>query len=201
MMNKIEVNWSEDRYRFLMDAKKLAPNKTNFNGLRYMFGAIITVGDDGFATDCKLTNRSYALGTWHKWDWSRQAELDSRETIEFVGFRTTPSKVQSKLKSRGIEDVIVSSLEGSLAMRCIETYNDGVRWEREHKLQLDFESRCNDFIADFNKLKEMYALKVKMDTYVGDFDSAEVQIILEDTSNLSNHVHEKYITNELGFED
>ena len=40
-----------------------------------------------------------------------------------------------------------------------------------------------------------------MDTYVGDFDSAEVQIILEDTSNLSNHVHEKYITNELGFED
>lgn len=200
-MNKIEVNWSEDRYRFLMDAKKLAPNKTNFNGLRYMFGAIITVGDDGFATDCKLTNRSYALGTWHKWDWSRQAELDSRETIEFVGFRTTPSKVQSKLKSRGIEDVIVSSLEGSLAMRCIETYNDGVRWEREHKLQLDFESRCNDFIADFNKLKEKYALKVKMDTYVGDFDSAEVQIILEDTSNLSNHVHEKYITNELGFED
>lgn len=200
-MNKIEVNWSEDRYRFLMDAKKLAPNKTNFNGLRYMFGAIITVGDDGLATDCKLTNRSYALGTWHKWDWSRQAELDSRETIEFVGFRTTPSKVQSKLKSRGIEDVIVSSLEGSLAMRCIETYNDGVRWEREHKLQLDFESRCNDFIADFNKLKEKYALKVKMDTYVGDFDSAEVQIILEDTSNLSNHVHEKYITNELGFED
>lgn len=200
-MNKIEVDWSEDRYRFLMDAKKLAPNKTNFNGLRYMFGAIITVGDDGFATDCKLTNRSYALGTWHKWDWSRQAELDSRETIEFVGFRTTPSKVQSKLKSRGIEDVIVSSLEGSLAMRCIETYNDGVRWEREHKLQLDFESRCNDFIADFNKLKEKYALKVKMDTYVGDFDSAEVQIILEDTSNLSNHVHEKYITNELGFED
>lgn len=200
-MNKIEVNWSDDRYRFLMDAKKLAPNKTNFNGLRYMFGAIITVGDDGLATDCKLTNRSYALGTWHKWDWSRQAELDSRETIEFVGFRTTPSKVQSKLKSRGIEDVIVSSLEGSLAMRCIETYNDGVRWEREHKLQLDFESRCNDFIADFNKLKEKYALKVKMDTYVGDFDSAEVQIILEDTSNLSNHVHEKYITNELGFED
>lgn len=200
-MNKVEVNWSDDRYRFLMDAKKLAPNKTNFNGLRYMFGAIITVGDDGFATDCKLTNRSYALGTWHKWDWSRQAELDSRETIEFVGFRTTPSKVQSKLKSRGIEDVIVSSLEGSLAMRCIETYNDGVRWEREHKLQLDFESRCNDFIADFNKLKEKYALKVKMDTYVGDFDSAEVQIILEDTSNLSNHVHEKYITNELGFED
>lgn len=200
-MNKIEVNWSDDRYRFLMDAKKLAPNKTNFNGLRYMFGAILTVGDDGFATDCKLTNRSYALGTWHKWDWSRQAELDSRETIEFVGFRTTPSKVQSKLKSRGIEDVIVSSLEGSLAMRCIETYNDGVRWEREHKLQLDFESRCNDFIADFNKLKEKYALKVKMDTYVGDFDSAEVQIILEDTSNLSNHVHEKYITNELGFED
>lgn len=200
-MNKIEVNWSDDRYRFLMDAKKLAPNKTNFNGLRYMFGAIITVGDDGLATDCKLTNRSYALGTWHKWDWSRQAELDSKETIEFVGFRTTPSKVQSKLKSRGIEDVIVSSLEGSLAMRCIETYNDGVRWEREHKLQLDFESRCNDFIADFNKLKEKYALKVKMDTYVGDFDSAEVQIILEDTSNLSNHVHEKYITNELGFED
>lgn len=200
-MNKIEVNWSDDRYRFLMDAKKLAPNKTNFNGLRYMFGAILTVGDDGFATDCKLTNRSYALGTWHKWDWSRQAELDSRETIEFVGFRTTPSKVQSKLKSRGIEDVIVSSLEGSLAMRCIETYNDGVRWEREHKLQLDFESRCNDFIADFNKLKDKYALKVKMDTYVGDFDSAEVQIILEDTSNLSNHVHEKYITNELGFED
>lgn len=200
-MNKIEVNWSDDRYRFLMDAKKLAPNKTNFNGLRYMFGAIITVGDDGLATDCKLTNRSYALGTWHKWDWSRQAELDSRETIEFVGFRTTPSKVQSKLKSRGIEDVIVSSLEGSLAMRCIETYNDGVRWEREHKLQLDFESRCNDFITDFNKLKEKYALKVKMDTYVGDFDSAEVQIILEDTSNLSNHVHEKYITNELGFED
>ena len=200
-MNKIEVNWSDDRYRFLMDAKKLAPNKTNFNGLRYMFGAILTVGDDGFATDCKLTNRSYALGTWHKWDWSRQAELDSRETIEFVGFRTTPSKVQSKLKSRGIEDVIVSSLEGSLAMRCIETYNDGVRWEREHKLQLDFESRCNDFIADFNKLKEKYALKVKMDTYVGDFDSAEVQIILEDTSNLSNHVQEKYITNELGFED
>ena len=200
-MNKIEVNWSDDRYRFLMDAKKLAPNKTNFNGLRYMFGAIITVGDDGFATDCKLTNRSYALGTWHKWGWSRQAELDSKETIEFVGFRTTPSKVQSKLKSRGIEDVIVSSLEGSLAMRCIETYNDGVRWEREHKLQLDFESRCNDFIADFNKLKEKYALKVKMDTYVGDFDSAEVQIILEDTSNLSNHVHEKYITNELGFED
>lgn len=200
-MNKIEVNWSDDRYRFLMDAKKLAPNKTNFNGLRYMFGAIITVGDDGFATDCKLTNRSYALGTWHKWDWSRQAELDSRETIEFVGFRTTPSKVQSKLKSRGIEDVIVSSLEGSLAMRCIETYNDGVRWEREHKLQLDFESRCNDFIADFNKLKEKYALKVKMDTYVDDYDSADVQIILEDTSNLSNHRHEKYVTNELGFED
>lgn len=200
-MNKVEVNWSDDRYRFLMDAKKLAPNKTNFNGLRYMFGAIITVGDDGFATDCKLTNRSYALGTWHKWDWSRQAELDSKKTVESIGFRTTPSKVQSKLKSRGIEDVIVSSLEGSLAMRCIETYNDGVRWEREHKLQLDFESRCNDFIADFNKLKEKYALKVKMDTYVGDFDSAEVQIILEDTSNLSNHVHEKYITNELGFED
>lgn len=200
-MNKIEVNWSDDRYRFLMDAKKLAPNKTNFNGLRYMFGAVITVGDDGFATDCKLTNRSYALGTWHKWDWSRQAELDSRETIEFVGFRTTPSKVQSKLKSRGIEDVIVSSLEGSLAMRCIVTYNDGVRWEREHKLQLDFESRCNDFIADFNKLKEKYALKVKMETYVDDYDSADVQIILEDTSNLSNHVHEKYITNELGFED
>lgn len=200
-MNKINVRWSQDRYGFLFNAIKVYSNKTEFNGLRYIFNAVLTVGDDGLATDCKLTNRSYDLGTWYKRDGSNRADLDFRKNIEPIGFHPTPSKVQSKLKSCGINDVIVSSLEGSLAMRCIETYNDGVRWEREHKLQLDFESRCNDFIADFNKLKEKYSLKVKMDTYVGDFDSAEVQIILEDTSNLSNHVHEKYVTNELGFED
>lgn len=182
-----------------MDAKKLAPNKTDFNGLRYMFGAIITVGDDGFATDCKLKNRQYYLGTWHKWDWSRRADLDSMKKVELVSCET-PSKVQSKLKSRGINDIIVSSLEGSLAMNCIETYNNGVRWEREHKLQLDFESRCDGFIAELDKLKKKYALNVKVDTYVNDYDEAEIDFILEDKSNLSDHVHEKYVTNELGFE-
>ena len=199
-MKKVEVSWSDDRYRFLCDAKKVTSSKTDFTGLRYMFGAIITVGDDGFATDCKLTNRSYDLGTWHKWDWCKQAELDSREAVEPVGYRVTPSKIQSKLKSRGINDVIVSSLEGSLAMCCIETYNNGVRWEREHKLQLDFESRCDGFIAELNKLKEKFALNVKVDTYVNDYDEAEIELILEDKSNLSDHVHEKYVTNELGFE-
>lgn len=199
-MNKIKVSWSDDRYGFLFGAKKLAPNKTKFDGLRYMFGATITIGDDGFATDCKLTNRQYDLGTWHKWDWSNRAELDSTKAVELVGYYITPSKIQSKLKSRGIEDVIVSSLEGSLAMRCIDTYNNGVRWERQHKLQLDFEARCDGFVAELKKLKEKYALNVKVDTYVNDYDEAEIDFILEDKSNLSDHVNEKYVTDELGFE-
>lgn len=198
-MKKIEVSWSDDRYGFLMDARKIAPNKTDFNGLRYMFGAIITVGDDGFATDCKLKNRNYDLGTWHKWDWSRRADLDSMKKVELLSYHETPSKVQSKLKSRGINDIIVSSLEGSLAMNCIETYNNGVRWEREHKLQLDFDSRCDGFIAELNKLKEKFALNVKVDTYVNDYDEAEIDFILEDKLK-SDYVHEKYVTNELGFE-
>jgi hypothetical protein len=199
-MKKVEVSWTDDRYGFLHDARKLAPNKTGFNGLRYMFGAVITVGDDGFATDCKLKNRNYDLGTWHKWDFCKRAGLDSEKQVELVSYHETPSKVKSKLKSRGIEDVIVSSLEGSIAMRCIETYNDGVRWERQHKLQLDFESRCDGFLAELDKLKKKYALNVKVDTYVNDYDEAEIDFILEDKSNLSDHVHEKYVTNELGFE-
>lgn len=199
-MKKIDVSWSDDRYRFLGDAKKINSSKTDFTGLRYLLHATITVGDDGFATDCKLTNRQYDLGTWHKWDWSKSAELEYNKPTENLGFNLTPSKVQTKLKSRGINDVIVSSLEGSLAMRCIQTYNDGVRWEIEHKLQLDFESRCDGFLAELNKLKEKYALNVKVDTYVNDYDEAEIDFILEDKSNLSDHVHEKYVTSELGFE-
>ena len=199
-MKKVEVSWSGERYGFLSDAKKVTSSKTDFTGLRYMFDAIITVGDDGFATDCKLKNRQYDLGTWHKWDWSKRAELEYKKPTESLGFNMTPSKIQSKLKSRGINDVIVSSLEGSIAMRCIETYNNGVRWEREHKLQLDFESRCDGFIAELDKLKKKYALNVKVDTYVNDYDEAEIDFILEDKSNLSDHVNEKYVTNELGFE-
>lgn len=194
-MNKVEVSWTDDRYGFLHDAKKLAPNKTGFDGLRYMFSATITVGDDGFATDCKLKNRNYDLGTWHKWDWSRRAELDSREAMELVGYQVTPSKIQSKLKSRGINDAIISTLEGSLAKCCIETYNNGVRWEREHKLQLDFEARCDGFVAELNKLKEKYALNVKFDTYCDDYDEAGIDVILEDNANLPNY-REKYVTQD-----
>lgn len=171
-----------------MDAKKLAPNKTDFNGLRYMFGAIITVGDDGFATDCKLKSRQYDLGTWHKWDWSKRAGLDSMKKVEMVSYHETPSKVKSKLKSRGIEDVIVSSLEGSIAMRCIETYNDGVRWEKQHNCELDFNKRCEAFKEEFNKLKEKYQLKVYFDIRA-DYDSnhADVDSVLVDTADISEY--------------
>lgn len=200
IMNKIDISWSDDGYRFLSDAIKVTSSKTKFNGLRYMFGATITVGDDGFATDCKLKNHSYSLGTWQKWDWSRQAGLDSKEAVELVGYRVAPSQIQTKLKSRGINDVSIAQLEERLAKCCVETYNNGVRWEREHKLQLDFESRCNGFIAELDELKKKYALNVKVDTYVNDYEEAEIELILEDKSNLSDHVHEKYVTNELGFE-
>lgn len=200
IMNKIDVSWSDDRYRFLSDAIKVTSSKTKFNGLRYMFNATITVGDEGFATDCKLKNRSYDLGTWQKWDWSRQAGLDSKEAVELVGYRVSPSQIQTKLKSRGINDVSIAQLEERLAKCCVETYNNGVRWEREHKLQLDFESRCNGFIAELDELKKKYALNVMVDAYVNEYDEAEFELILEDKSNLSDHVHEKYVTNELGFE-
>lgn len=200
IMNKIDVSWSDDGYRFLSDAIKVTSSKTKFNGLHYMFGATITVGDDGFATDCKLKNRSYSLGTWQKWDWSRQARLDSKEAVELVGHRVAPSQIQIKLKSRGINDVSIAQLEERLAKCCVETYNNGVRWEREHKLQLDFESRCNGFIAELDELKKKYALNVMVDAYVNEYDEAEFELILEDKSNLSDHVHEKYVTNELGFE-
>lgn len=199
-MNKIDISWSDDGYRFLADAIKITSNKTKFNGLRYMFNATITVGDEGFATDCKLKNRSYSLGTWQKWDWSRQAGLDSKEAVELVGYRVSPSQIQTKLKSRGINDVSITQLEERLAKCCVETYNNGVRREREHKLQLDFETRCNGFIAELDELKKKYALNVMVDTYVNEYDEAEFELILEDKSNLSDHVHEKYVTNELGFE-
>lgn len=100
-MNRIDVSWSDD-------AIKVTSNKTKFNGLRYMFRATITAGDDGFATDCKLQNRGYDPGTWQKWDWSRQAGLDSKEAVELVGHRAAPSQIQTKLKSRGINDVSIA---------------------------------------------------------------------------------------------
>lgn len=188
IMKKVEVSWTDDRYGFLHDAKKLAPNKTGFNGLRYMFNAIISVGDDGFATDCKLTNRNYDLGTWHKWDFCKRANLDSEKKVELLSYHETPSKVKSKLKSRGIEDVIVSSLEGNLAMRCIETYNDGVRWERQHNCELDFHKRCDAFKKEFNELKEKYQLKIYFDIRA-DYDSnhADVDSVLVDTADISEY--------------
>ena len=49
-------------------------------------------------------------------------------------------------------------------------------------------------------MKKKYALNVMVDAYVNEYDEAEFELILEDKSNLSDHVHEKYVTNELGFE-
>jgi hypothetical protein len=128
------------------------------------------------------------LGTWHKWDFCKRAGLDSEKQVELVSYHETPSKVKSKLKSRGIEDVIVSSLEGSIAMRCIETYNDGVRWERQHHCELDFHKRCEAFKKEFNELKEKYQLKVYFDIRADyDSDHADVDSVLVDTADISEY--------------
>lgn len=90
-------------------------------------------------------------------------------------------------------------LEERLAKCCVETYNNGVRREREHKPQLDFESRCDGFIAELDELKKKYALNVMVDTYVNEYDEAEFELILEDKSNLSRPRTRKVCYQRIGF--
>ena len=194
-MKKVQVCWSDDKYRFLGDAKKVTSSKADFTGLGYQFHATITIGDDGFANACRITERLYQLGTWHKWDWAKNAELKYDKPIETLGFNVTPSKIQSKLKSHGITGFSVADLENSIKQCCIDRYNDVVRWEIEKGLQLDFDTRCNGFLDEFKKLKEKYALKVKFDTYCDDYDQAGMDVILEDNANLPNY-REKYVTQD-----
>ena len=101
---------------------KVTSSKADFTGLGYRFHATITVGDDGFANACRITERLYQLGTWHKWDWARNAELKYDKPIETLGFNVTPSKIQSKLKSHGITGLSVTDLENSIKQCCIDRY-------------------------------------------------------------------------------
>lgn len=189
---KQDLEFSDNGYRFLCNARKLASNKSGFDGLHYFLKVSLNIGKDGFADKGRITSRQYSLGTWHKWDWSREAELDYNKKQEYLGWES-PSKIQSKLKSRGITDINISKLEEGIISSCIEQYNCGVRWERKHKCDQDFEKRKAEFLVELDKLKKRFEVNFTLETDWTDYEDCEACINIVD-KHFSDTLREDDVT-------
>ena len=177
---KFQCNFSDDRFKFLSDARKISSDKTEFNGIKFFNEVTLDIGDDGFATKGKVTSRSYTLGTYEKYSWSNQAGLDFRKKEEFLGM-DSPSKIQSKLTSRGVFDFNVAKHEAGTISACIEEYNASVRRARKHQCDIDFDKRKDGFLKELYKLKERFAVKFEIGTDWVDYNEEVPYVNLVDT--------------------